>query len=196
MEDGKQTLAEKKKEEWWETGEAENGVQGLSRCRVGGAGRPDAARLRAQDCVVAAASAGLAAAGRTRRRAPERRGAGRRRAQPPAARRAPRAPPRSFPPALRRRSAPVLPLPPPSLPPSPGEPRAPDGELAVASRARPLRLTWAPAPSPETRPPVTPLRPAGPGGRRGRPSARGSFPRLLRAAGRKRRRRPESGRAA
>lgn len=127
-------------------------MQGLWRSRVGGARRPDAARLRAQECVVAAASAGLAAAGRTRRRAPERRGAGRRRAQPPAARRAPRAPPRSFPPALRRRSARLLPLP-PSLPPSPGEPRAPDGELAVASRARPLRLTWAPAPSPDPRPP-------------------------------------------
>lgn len=58
---------------------------------AGGARRPDAARLRAQDCVVAAVSAGLAAAGRTRRRAPERRGAGRRRAQLPAARRASRA---------------------------------------------------------------------------------------------------------
>nr|XP_005910291.1 PREDICTED: PRKC apoptosis WT1 regulator protein [Bos mutus] len=37
-------------EEWWETGEAENDVQGLSRSRVGGARRPDAARLRAQEC--------------------------------------------------------------------------------------------------------------------------------------------------
>ncbi|XP_010830377.1 PREDICTED: PRKC apoptosis WT1 regulator protein [Bison bison bison] len=61
-------------EEWWETGEAENDVQGLSRSRVGGARRPDAARLRAQECVVAAASAGLPAAAATSGAAPARGG--------------------------------------------------------------------------------------------------------------------------
>lgn len=128
---------------------------GPSRSRVGGgARRPDAARLRAQDCVVAAASAGLAAAGRTRRRAPERRGGA---SAGTAPRRAPR-PSRAASVLSARASASLGsgPSPPSFPPPSLENCGSSDGELAVASRARPLRLTWAPAPSPETRPPGNP----------------------------------------
>ena len=97
----------------------------------------------------------------------------------PTARRAPRARSRSFPPPLRRRSAPLVPFPPlahslpPSLPPSPGAPRAPDGELAASPSARPLRLTWAPAPSPAPRPPNSSQVRGRPGGPR---SARAPVP--------------------
>lgn len=117
---------------------------------VGGAKRPDAAGPRAQECAVRPA-------GWPRRRAPERRGRGGAAAgttpPPPIAR---RAPPRRLGPfrprfgAARLSSRPSLP---PSFPPpQPGARRAREGELAAAPSARPLPLTWAPAPSPASRP--------------------------------------------
>ncbi|XP_055214877.1 uncharacterized protein [Gorilla gorilla gorilla] len=145
-------------EEWWEKREAEKtskkGVECRSRPGVGGAGRPDAARLLAQECAVQLAGRGRSAAGagqrtagagqaaaadQTRRRAPERRGRGVSGHDP--SHRAPR-PSRAASAFSARASAPLgsLPAPgslPPSLPPSsPSLPSWDCLELRTASLPR------------------------------------------------------------